>query len=84
MKSYSAIVGILSAASLAVSAIRQERRRRDYKKFLEQNEQDKDQKLARAAEIFMFKDSLRWDSVDSFFLIAGIILLAIAFFMEIF
>lgn len=84
MKNYSAVVGFLSAASFVVPAIRQEVRRRDYANFLEQNKLDKEQKLAQAVESFMVKDFLRWDSVDSFFLILGIILLAAAFIMEIF
>lgn len=83
MKNYSAVVGILSAACFVVPAIRQERRRRQYANFLKHNELDKNQKLAQAVESFMIKDFLRWDSVDSFFLIFGIFLLAATFIMEI-
>ena len=84
MKNYSAVVGILSAASFAVPAIRQEVRRREYANFLKHYKLDKDQKLALAVESFMVKDFLRWDFVDSVFLILGIILLAATFIMEIF
>lgn len=78
----SAISGLICAGCFVVPAIRQELRRREYSNFLKHSDVESDQELTKAVEKYMINNLIRWDLLDSIFILVGIFFLGMSFFLE--